>query len=152
MERLSFYFNNSLNTIKQLLKKVASSMRNLFTALLYGWIVMLTLILGSSFLLALLLRYTTFNEPTLTWVTLVIGLISLFIGGITAGVKGKMKGWLVGGATGLGFTLLTFLIQYMGFEAAFSLEQSLHHLAYVAAAVFGGIIGVNITGQTAAAR
>lgn len=119
-------------------------MRNQFTALLYGWIVMLALILGSSFILALLLRFTTFNEPTLTWVTLVIGLISLFIGGLCAGAKGKAKGWLMGGSTGLGFTLLTFLIQYLGYDAFFSLEQSLHHLAYVSASAFGGIIGVNV--------
>lgn len=114
------------------------------TALMYGWLVVFGLIFIASITLALLLRFTTFNEPTLSWVTLVIGLISLFIGGIVAGVKGKAKGWIIGGFTGLGFTLFIFLIQYLGYQQMFSLEQSVHHLGYILASLFGGVIGVNI--------
>ena len=115
-----------------------------FIALMYGWLVVFGLIFIASIALALLLRFTTFNEPTLSWVTLVIGFISLFIGGIIAGVKGKAKGWIIGGFTGLGFTLFIFLVQYLGYQQMFSLEQSIHHLGYILAALFGGVIGVNI--------
>ncbi|MFC2948462.1 TIGR04086 family membrane protein [Virgibacillus sediminis] len=115
-----------------------------FTALLYGWTVIFGLILVASVLIALLLRFTTFNEPSLTWVTLVIGLISLFLGGLAAGVKGKEKGWIIGGITGAGFTLFTFLLQYLGYSQGFTLEQALHHGGYVLAALIGGILGVNI--------
>ncbi|MBP2256616.1 TIGR04086 family membrane protein [Virgibacillus alimentarius] len=114
------------------------------TALLYGWIVVLGLIFASSIVLALLLRFTSFSEPMLSWVTLVIGLICLFIGGIVAGVKGKAKGWIIGGITGFGFTLFTFLVQYLGYQQIFSFEQALHHVGYIAAALFGGVIGVNV--------
>ncbi|SET82605.1 putative membrane protein, TIGR04086 family [Oceanobacillus limi] len=114
-----------------------------FVALMYGWIVILGLILISSFSLALLLRFSSFNEPALSWVTLVIGLISLFLGGLIAGMKGKAKGWLIGLIVGLGFTIFTFLVQYLGYQQSFSVEQSIHHLFYTAAALFGGIIGVN---------
>ncbi|PAV28933.1 TIGR04086 family membrane protein [Virgibacillus profundi] len=120
---------------------------NQFIALLYGWIVVLGLILISSVILAFLLRFTTFSDPALTWVALVIGLISLFIGGVVAGVKGKVKGWIIGGITGIGFTLFTFLVQYLGYQQAFSLEQSIHHIGFILAALFGGVIGVNITGE-----
>ncbi|OZU89847.1 TIGR04086 family membrane protein [Virgibacillus indicus] len=122
--------------------------RNQFIALLYGWIVVLGLILIASVVLAFLLRFTTFNESTLTWVALVIGLISLFIGGSVAGAKGKAKGWIIGGVTGLGFTLFTFLVQYLGYQQGFSLEQSIHHAGFILAALFGGVIGVNMTGKT----
>ncbi|MFD2046196.1 TIGR04086 family membrane protein [Ornithinibacillus salinisoli] len=115
-----------------------------FVALMYGWIVILGLILIASFSLALLLRFSSFNEPTLSWVALVIGLISLFIGGLIAGIKGKAKGWMIGAFTGLGFTIFTFLVQYLGYQQSFSLEQSIHHLFYISAALFGGVIGVNI--------
>lgn len=115
-----------------------------FTALMYGWVIVLGLIFIASIILALLLRFTTFNEPTLSWVTLVIGLLCLFIGGLVAGVKGKAKGWIIGGVTGLGFTLFTFLVQYLGYQQMFSLEQSLHHIGYILAALFGGMIGVNV--------
>src|SRR5690606_33191393 len=115
-----------------------------FMALLYGWIVVLGLILVSSMALALLLRFSSFNEPALNWVTLVIGLISLFIGGAVAGGKGKQKGWMIGAFTGLGFTVFTFLVQYLGFQEGFGLQQTIHHLFYILAALFGGAVGVNI--------
>ncbi len=114
-----------------------------FTALLYGWIIILGLILLTSIILAFLLRFTTMEETTLSWVTLAIGLICLFIGGLVAGVKSKQKGWIIGSITGIGFTLFTFLVQYLGYQQAFSMEQSLHHIGFVLAAVIGGVIGVN---------
>jgi|SRR5690625_4672898 len=116
---------------------------NQFTALLYGWIVVFSLVLITSIVLALLLRFTSLNEPTLSWITLVIGLLSLFIGGLVAGLKGQSKGWIIGGITGIGFTLFVFLVQYLGYKQSFSLEQSLHHLGYIIAALVGGVLGVN---------
>lgn len=115
-----------------------------FIALLYGWIVILGLVLLTSFLLALLLRFTAMNETILSWVTLAVGLISLFIGGIVAGVKSKQKGWIIGCMTGLGFTLFTFLVQYLGYKNGFTLEQTFHHMGYVLAALIGGVFGVNM--------
>jgi putative membrane protein (TIGR04086 family) len=115
-----------------------------FVALLYGWIIVLGLILVSSMAIALLLRFSSFSEPAVDWVTLVIGLISLFIGGAVAGAKGKQKGWIIGAFTGLGFTIFTFLVQFLGYQVGFSLQQTIHHLFYIMAALFGGVIGVNI--------
>ncbi|WP_164668501.1 TIGR04086 family membrane protein [Virgibacillus doumboii] len=115
-----------------------------FIALMYGWIVVLGLILLSSIILAFLLRFTTMGESTLSWVTLAVGLICLFIGGIVAGIKGKQKGWIIGSATGLGFTLFTFLVQYLGYQQVFTMEQSLHHLGFIVAALIGGVLGVNM--------
>jgi len=121
-------------------------MRNQLTALAYGWVTVFSLIFASSLIVALLLRFTSFNEPALGWTTLGIGIVSLFIGGIFAGAKGKMKGWLMGAAVGLGFTSLSFLIQYLGLSTTFSGEQALYHLFYLLAAMLGGIIGVNTAG------
>lgn len=117
---------------------------NQLIALMYGWIVIMGLVLLTSLVLGLLLRFTDMNETTLSWVTLAIGLIILFIGGIVAGVKGKQKGWVIGGMSGLGFTLFIFFVQYFGFQQMFSLEQSLQHVGFIAAALFGGILGVNM--------
>ncbi|MFC4022664.1 TIGR04086 family membrane protein [Oceanobacillus longus] len=122
--------------------------RNQFIALLYGWIVVFGIILISSFVLALILNFAAFGESSLEWATLIIGLLALFIGGVTAGMKGKAKGWMIGGTIGLGFSLIIFLIQYLGYQQGFSIEQSLYHLAYLAAALLGGIIGVNLVGTT----
>lgn len=115
-----------------------------FTGILYGWIIILGLTFIASILLALLLNFSSFNDPTLSWVTLIVGLISLFIGGLVAGIKGKAKGWIVGGITGAGFTLFTFLVQYLGYQQGFSLEQMIQHTGYISIALLGGVIGVNI--------
>ncbi|GGA69253.1 TIGR04086 family membrane protein [Ornithinibacillus halotolerans] len=115
-----------------------------FTALLYGWIVVLGLILVSSMGLAVLLRFSSFSESATNWVTLVIGLISLFIGGAVAGGKSKHKGWMVGAITGLGFTVFVFLVQFLGYQVGFDLQQAIYHFFYILAALFGGAVGVNI--------
>lgn len=112
-------------------------------ALIYGWVAVLSLVLGASIILALLLQFTALNEPTLSWVTLGIGLVALFIGGLIAGIKGKSKGWIIGGVIGIGFTLFIFLVQYLGYEQIFSMKQSLHHSGYIVAAIIGGVFGVN---------
>lgn len=118
-------------------------------AIVYGWISILVLILVSSAFLSLVLRFTAISEFTLSYISLTIGLVTLFIGGIIAGVKGKENGWIVGALTGGGFTLLTFLIQYLGFNEVFSIQQSIYHITYILAAIVGSIIGVNlITNKT----
>lgn len=113
-------------------------------ALIYGWTIAFGIIFIASMILAIILRFTGFNEPTLSWVTLLVGLLALFVGGLVAGIKCGAKGWIIGGTIGLGFTLLVFLIQYLGYEQSFSLGQSIHHLGYVVAALIGGIFGVNL--------
>jgi|SRR5690625_1017386 len=116
-------------------------------ALFYGWTVVLAIILLTSICLALILRFTELNEPTLSTITLVLGLIGLFVGGFVAGIKSKAKGWITGGAIGIGFSLFIFLIQYLGYEQTFTFSQSLHHLGFLIAALIGGIIGVNFVSQ-----
>lgn len=113
------------------------------TALLYGWIVTLGLILVASVLLAIFIRFTALNDSLISTITLSIGLIALFIGGLVAGIKGKHKGWIIGGLIGIGFSLFTFLVQYLGYDQVFTFKQSLHHGGYILAALIGGVLGVN---------
>ncbi|WP_068674455.1 TIGR04086 family membrane protein [Oceanobacillus sp. Castelsardo] len=122
--------------------------KQLFHALLFGWITVLGLILISSVIIAFLLKVTSLDENLLSWIALVIGILSLFIGGLITGLKGKTKGWIIGAITGIGFTIFTFLIQYLGYQQGFSIEQSIHHIGFIFAAVIGGVIGVNIIGDT----
>lgn len=119
-------------------------MQKQLVALLYGWIFIFIFILASSFLLALVLQFTEVSQWMLSWIAFAVGLIGLFIGGMITGVKGKVKGWIIGGLFGFGFTLFVFLVQYLGFQNGFSLEQMLHHLGFLFAAIFGGMLGVNL--------
>lgn len=117
-------------------------------ALLYGWIFVLAFILITSFILALILQFTDISQWMLSWIAFGVGLIALFVGGMVTGVKGKAKGWIFGGITGLGFTIFVFLVQYLGYQNGFTFEQLLHHSGYILAAVFGGMIGVNMFSST----
>lgn len=119
---------------------------NHIIAIVYGWITILVLILLSSMLLSVFIRFTKISEFTLSYITLTIGLVTLFVGGIAAGLKGKENGWFIGAITGAGFTLLTFFIQFLGYNELFSLQQLMYHLAYILAAIVGSIIGVNLVG------
>lgn len=119
-------------------------MQRQFIALLYGWIFILVFILVSSFILTLILQFTEIRQQTLSWVAFSVGLIGLFIGGMITGIKGKSKGWIIGGLTGLGFTVFIFLVQFLGYQNGFSLDQTLHHLGFILAAILGGMIGVNL--------
>lgn len=117
-------------------------------AILYGWITVFALLLFISFTLALLLRFTEMGEGMLDWTTLGAGVLSLFIGGFIAGVKGEDKGWMLGGMTALGFSLFILLYQYLGYQVGFSGTQLLTHGGFLAAALVGGMIGVNIKAST----
>ncbi|QDP40720.1 TIGR04086 family membrane protein [Radiobacillus deserti] len=116
-------------------------------SILYGWVTIFAVMLAASLILSLLLRFSSLGESTLSWTTLIVSIIALFAGGLMAGAKGKEKGWLLGGITGIGFTLFILLYQYLGYGTGFSLEQTFHHTGFLVSALFGGILGVNISGS-----
>jgi putative membrane protein (TIGR04086 family) len=115
------------------------------TAIVYGVVTIFLLAALISFFLSLILKWTDVQESSLTWVIFAGSLLSMFIGGVVAGGKGKEKGWLIGGGTSLLFTLIVLVFQFLGLEKAFTLEQWLYHLIFFVAAALGGIVGVNLT-------
>ncbi|KGX84348.1 TIGR04086 family membrane protein [Pontibacillus marinus] len=116
-------------------------------ALGYGWVTILVMMLASSLVLALFLRFTDMTAGTLQWVTLVLGLLTLFIGGFVSGAKGKERGWMLGLFTGLGFVLIVLLFQYLGYQKGMSTTQMMYQGGYTLAAMLGGVIGVNMAGD-----
>ncbi len=119
--------------------------RRMITAMGFGLVVVLAIIMGSSFLLSLLLRFTSLTEQSLTWVILGLSILALFIGGMVSGKKGKEKGWILGAGTGLLFSVVVFLVQYLGYQVQFDPEQYLYHLGYLLASALGGVMGVNLS-------
>ncbi|MDX8359445.1 MULTISPECIES: TIGR04086 family membrane protein [Bacillaceae] len=114
-------------------------------AVLYGVLTILIIVLGMSMLFSLLLRFTNLNELSLSWVITIVGFIAVFIGGFVSGGKGKEKGWLVGAMTSIVYTFIVFLVQYLGYDSPFTLQQLLFHTGFLVTSIFGGIIGVNIS-------
>lgn len=117
-------------------------------AILYGWITLVILLIFSSALLAIFMRYMFVTKENIFTVSLVIGLIILFISGVIAGLKGKESGWLLGGIVGLGFIGMTFFIQYVGLNVPFTWTQTIYQITYIIAAITGSVLGVNLSNKS----
>lgn len=113
-------------------------------AVLFGWVAIAILLIVTTTTLAFIIRFSSISEMTISYVAMIMAFIILFIGGLISGFKGKANGLLIGLCTGGGFTLLTLLVQFLGYNDLFSLYQMLFHLAYMMTAVVGSIIGVNL--------
>ncbi|NEU31555.1 TIGR04086 family membrane protein [bacterium LRH843] len=119
--------------------------RSFFPAILFGLTTVLVIVFSSSLLLSLVLTFTSYTESSVNWAIISFAFIAMFLGGAMSGAKAKKKGWIVGGCTALFFSVLTFLIQYLGYESIFTSEQYMYHGGYLLAAMLGGVIGVNLT-------
>lgn len=116
-------------------------------SVLYGLGVIYVVAALFSLLFSLLLRFTSLEESEIGYGITVVSFIALFAGGFTAGGKGKERGWLLGAMTGLSYTLINFLFQYLGFDALFSTEQIVYYITFTITAMIGGILGVNVSGN-----
>ncbi|WML45518.1 TIGR04086 family membrane protein [Neobacillus sp. PS3-40] len=95
-----------------------------------------------------ILRFTSVREISLQYIITAISFIGLFGGGFLSGGKGKQKGWLIGGLTGLIYSLIVFLFQYLGYDRLFTGEQIIYHICYTLIAMMGGILGVNMSSNS----
>ncbi|MFD3214242.1 TIGR04086 family membrane protein [Bacillus sp. BR_7a] len=121
--------------------------KKLSTAIGFGIVTLLMLATVTSMIMALLLKFTDMTEGTLAVTIFILALLSMLISGFTAGKKAQGKGWLVGFTTGLTFTILVFLVNYLGFSQTLSNSQLLYQLALMGASTLGGIFGVNMSKQ-----
>lgn len=120
------------------------SERTFFPAILLGLITILLIILSTSVIISIVLSFTSLTESSVSWLITSIAFIALFLGGAMAGIKAKRKGWLIGGSTAIIFSIITFLIQYLGYDTTFTPTQYVIHACYILAAVVGGVISVNM--------
>ncbi|TDK61821.1 TIGR04086 family membrane protein [Bacillus salipaludis] len=114
------------------------------TSILYGLIFIFAFAAISSLIVSLILKFTSTREVSLQYIVTALSFIALFGGGFLSGGKRKEKGWLIGGVTGLIYSLVVFLFQYLGYDKLFSFDQIIYHSCYTLIAMMGGILGVNI--------
>ncbi|WP_307852199.1 TIGR04086 family membrane protein [Neobacillus rhizophilus] len=136
---------NRLNLARQEQKgERAIESKSFGTAILYGLIFIFAFASIASLIFSFVLRFTSAQESTLQYVVTALSFIGLFGGGFLSGGKRKEKGWLIGGVTGLIYSLIVFLFQYLGYDRLFSAEQVIYHTCYTLISMMGGILGVNI--------
>ncbi|SMQ83168.1 putative membrane protein, TIGR04086 family [Bacillus sp. OV166] len=114
-------------------------------SILYGLIFILVFAVICSIIFAFILKFTSAREVSLQYVITALSFIGLFGGGFLSGGKRKEKGWLIGGLTGLIYSIVVFLFQYLGYDRLFNAEQVIYHTCYTLIAMMGGILGVNIS-------
>ncbi|MFS0780786.1 TIGR04086 family membrane protein [Bacillus sp. 1P06AnD] len=123
--------------------------RKLGSAILYGTISIFIIALAFSLIFSILLRFTSLTESSLSYIILILSFIAIFIGGLISGGKGKKQGWLLGGASGLLYTVILLLFQYLGHDQAFTAREWIQSLCYIVVCMMGGILGVNLSGGSA---
>jgi putative membrane protein (TIGR04086 family) len=111
---------------------------------LYGLIFIFLFAVVTSLVFSLILNFTSVRESSLQYIITALSFIGLFGGGFLSGGKRKQKGWMIGGLTGLAYSLIIFLFQYLGYDRLFSAEQVIYHTCYTLIAMMGGILGVNM--------
>ncbi|RLQ98089.1 TIGR04086 family membrane protein [Falsibacillus albus] len=119
--------------------------KKLGSSVLYGLAAILILAMVSSLIFSLILRFTSLQESSISVLVTVVSFISLFAGGFITGGKGKQKGLMLGGLTGLIYSLCIFLFQYLGYDTLFSMKQMIYHGCFIITAMMGGVLGVNIS-------
>lgn len=117
--------------------------RNWLTAVTYGIAASFVIVLASAFLLASLLRFTSYSETGGSVLPIVISVIALFTGGIISGSKMKERGLLIGSITGLFYCLFSLFFQFLGLDQAPGPMQYVFYMANIASCSIGGAIGVN---------
>ncbi|MFJ7974777.1 TIGR04086 family membrane protein [Peribacillus sp. NPDC096379] len=115
------------------------------TAILHGVGVIFILVILFSFIFAMILRFTSVTESSLTYIIMALSFITLFIGGFVSGGKGKKQGLLLGSGTGMLYVLIILMFQYLGHDSLFSLKQWIHQGCFVVTAMMGGVLGVNMS-------
>jgi putative membrane protein (TIGR04086 family) len=134
-----------LKSLQNRRERMTIESKNLGVSILYGLVTIFLVATISSIIFSLILRFTSTQESSLQFVVTAVSFISLFIGGFISGGKGKEKGWLLGGGTGLLYTIVIFLFHYLGKDSLFSYEQIIYHTCFMLVAMMGGILGVNMT-------
>ncbi|AQX53634.1 TIGR04086 family membrane protein [Priestia flexa] len=124
--------------------------KRMSSAIFFG--VMIIFIIGFviSLLLALLLKFSSVTEQALQLWIAILSFLAVFIGGFMSGGKSGSKGWMIGGATGLIYSVLMLMLQFLGYNELFSAQQLLFHGGFLLVAMLGGVIGVNLSGSRTA--
>ena len=120
--------------------------RKISSAIVYGTFSIFVMAVIFSLFFSLLLRFTSLTESSLSYIILILSFLSIFIGGIISGGKGKRQGWLLGGGTGLLYTIIILLFQYLGFDSHFAAREGIQSGCDVRVAMMGGVLGVNLSG------
>lgn len=128
-----------------MVNKIIDNSNNAGMTIFKGVLIAVILTLVSVFIYSVVLTYTNISESTVFPVILLITALSILISSSISTIKIKKNGIINGGAIGLIYILLLYLISSItttGFTLTLSSIAVIS--ASIIAGMLGGIVGVNI--------
>lgn len=108
---------------------------------LSGQLAIWLFLLIGSLIVALLLRFTSFDANYLPLSTSIIHTLSLIGGGFISGKISGRKGWYFGGLQGIIYTLFLLLIGFLAFDKMININPFLFVICAFGLSSIGGILG-----------
>lgn len=113
-----------------------------------GVLTAIVVCLAATAILGVALHFTSLSERVLPAAATAVAAISVFAGGVQAGVRSSHAGWLHGGVSGALFSIGMWLLAGVAFDIRASLSALIIRLACgFAIGVAGGVFGINMQGD-----
>lgn len=106
-----------------------------------GWSLLILFIL--TFLTTVFNYFNLLSDSLMSFIKIVIPIISLFIGGIMMGKSSLKKGWLEGLKLGLVFSILFFILSILFFKYTFHFNNLLYYIIIITSSILGSMVGIN---------
>ncbi|ANS75475.1 hypothetical protein AWM70_13375 [Paenibacillus yonginensis] len=106
------------------------------------WYAYLWMMIGALFL-SLLLKWSRFEEDSLSTFTYVVHAISVLAGSFVSGKRSERKGWYQGAITGILYAVLLFVISFLALDSSFKGGDLLYFIPAFLIGATGGIFGKN---------
>ncbi|MFD2637587.1 TIGR04086 family membrane protein [Piscibacillus salipiscarius] len=113
-----------------------------------GVVAVIGLMLLGSLIIALIVNFMDFSKSGFQWLSFIVSVLILMVGGFIGGRKTEEKGWLTGAIVGVIYIIGIMLYQFLAQNSWIYSNQMLYFLIFVLAAVVGGMFGVNLKKAT----
>ena len=100
-------------------------------------------ILVLNIIITILYYFNLLGTTPISYIKLILVLISILIGGFYVGTKSTKKGWLEGIKIGLATIILLFLISYLGFGYDINIKTIIYYFLIIISSMLGSMIGIN---------
>lgn len=109
----------------------------------FGLLYSIAIILIFSLLINCFYYFDMINPTVYRYLTLIVPLLALMVGGIFVGRRSSKKGWLEGIKIGSIIIVFFFIFSFLAFNQGLSLKQLLFDLILMVSSIFGSMLGIN---------
>lgn len=104
---------------------------------------MVGIILISIFLITILNYFNILSSSAVSYLKLIIILITTFSSGILIGKTAIKNGWLEGLKLGISIVLLMILFSYLGLDKTPTYKNIVYYIIIIITSILGGMIGIS---------